>query len=51
MSDVNRDRDEGWKYAEKAMNWYGWGPPIGLAVFVVSLGGFIALLHEAGLWR
>jgi hypothetical protein len=51
MRDVNKAMDEGWKYAEKAMSWYGWGSPIGLGAFLLSIGGFIALLHEAGLWR
>jgi hypothetical protein len=42
---------ETWKYAEKSLNWYGWGSPIGLSVFLVSLGLVLFLIHEAGLLR
>ena len=31
-------RDEEWKYAEKAMTWYGWGSPVGLGIMLVCLG-------------
>ena len=51
MNDATRDKDEGWKYAEKAMSWYGWGSPVGLGAFILAIGGVIALLHAAGLWR
>jgi len=30
-------RDEEWKYAEKAMTWYGWGSPVGLGILLVCL--------------
>ena len=49
MTDENKV-DPDWKYAEKAMTWYGWGSPIGLGFFVVAIGVFILLLHLAGLW-
>ena len=42
---------DAWKYAQKTMSWYGWGSPVGLGLFVLSIGGFILLLHMAGLLR
>jgi hypothetical protein len=50
MSDSQRSKDEEWRYAEKAMTWYGWGSPIGLGVFIIAIGVFILLLHLARLW-
>jgi hypothetical protein len=37
----------GWKYANKAMSWYGWGSPFGLALFLVGLGLFLVLARRA----
>jgi hypothetical protein len=51
MSTEQKSDLEGWKYAEISMQWYGWGSPVGLGLFVVSNRGFILLLHEAGLVR
>jgi hypothetical protein len=45
------DKEEGWRYAEKVLSWCGWGSPVGLGLFIVSIGAFVALLHEGGLWR
>jgi hypothetical protein len=42
---------EAWKYAERTLTWYGWGSPIGLGLFIVAIGVFIALLHVAGVIR
>jgi hypothetical protein len=42
---------EAWKYAEKAMTWYGWGSPIGLGLFIVSVGAFLVLIHYAVVLR
>jgi hypothetical protein len=42
---------ESWKYAEKSMTWYGWGSPVGLGLFIISVGVFILLLHYAGIVR
>lgn len=39
-------RHEGSKVAEQAMAWYGWGSPVGLAIFLVALG---ILLVAAGM--
>jgi hypothetical protein len=37
-----------WKYAEKTLTWHGWGSPVGLGLFIVAIGAFVALLHVAG---
>ena len=42
---------ETWKYAEKSLTWYGWGSPVGLGLFIISICIFILLLHEAGIVR
>jgi hypothetical protein len=42
---------ETWKYAEKALTWYGWGSPVGIGLFIVAIGGFVELLHVAGVIR
>jgi hypothetical protein len=42
---------EAWKYAEKALTWYGWGSPVGLSLFLLSIGGLLVLLHQAGIIR
>jgi hypothetical protein len=49
---VNEKIDpEAWKYADKAMTWYGWGSPVGVGLFIVSIGAFLVLLHYAGIVR
>lgn len=50
-NDMSRSVEEGWKYAQKAMSWYGWGSPVGLGLFIVAVGAFTALLHVAGVIR
>lgn len=50
MTEINRTETEEWKYAEKALTWYGWGSPVGLGLFIVAIGVFIVLLRHAGLW-
>jgi hypothetical protein len=37
-----------WQYASKAMTWYGWGSPVGLGLFIISIGAFLVLVHVAG---
>jgi hypothetical protein len=49
-SEPKRDADE-WKYAEKALTWYGWGSPVGFALFIISIGVFLLLIHYAGIIR
>jgi hypothetical protein len=46
-----RSEAEEWKYAEKALTWYGWGSPVGLSIFLVSIGIVLVLIHQAGLLR
>jgi hypothetical protein len=46
-----RSEAEEWKYAEKALTWYGWGSPVGLSIFLVSIGVVLVLIHQAGLLR
>jgi hypothetical protein len=51
MSNEKKSDLESWKYAEKSMTWYGWGSPVGLGLFIISIGVFILLLHYAGIVR
>lgn len=37
------------RYGLASMKWHGWGSPVGLGLFLLSLGGFLYLLHTAGL--
>jgi hypothetical protein len=49
---VNEKIDpEARNYADKAMTWYGWGSPVGVGLFIVSIGAFLVLLHYAGIVR
>jgi hypothetical protein len=50
MTDIDRQKPESW-YAEQSMNWHGWGSPVGLGLFIVSIGAFVLLLSHAGIWR
>ncbi|HVS79551.1 MAG TPA: hypothetical protein VHF05_01100 [Candidatus Paceibacterota bacterium] len=43
-----RDKD-GIKFGLASMRWHGWGSPVGLGLFLLSIGGFLLLLHFAGL--
>lgn len=50
-----RTPEDEWRYAEKALEWHGWGSPVGLSIFAISTGFFFAalgasalLLHWAG---
>ena len=36
MTDSNQPKPESW-YAEQSMNWHGWGSPVGLGLFLVSI--------------
>ncbi len=38
---------EAWKYAEKALTWYGWGSPVGPGIFLVALALVVLLVHQA----
>jgi hypothetical protein len=50
--DQNRPRelltpDEEFKYAKLAMEWYGWGSPIGLGIALVALAAAAVLVRIA----
>jgi hypothetical protein len=51
MSSQQTHDADAWKYAEKAMTWYGWGSPVGVGLFIVSICAFLVLLHYAGIVR
>src|SRR5262249_4308001 len=51
MTNENKSSAEEWKYAQRAMSWYGWGLPGGIGLFIVAIGTFVALLHVAGVIR
>jgi hypothetical protein len=36
-----------WRYAERAMTWYGWGSPVGAGIFLVGLGACLVLIRVA----
>jgi hypothetical protein len=46
MSDDHRDQDRYGLPDELFTRWYGFGSPVGLAVLLVGLGAFFALLGE-----
>ncbi len=37
--------EETWKYAEKSLEWHGWGSPVGLGLFLLALGVTAALIR------
>jgi len=43
------DAKDGMKFGLKAMSWSGWGSPVGLGILLLCAGGFLYLLHLAGL--
>jgi hypothetical protein len=46
--DVETPDAVAWRYANKAMTWYGWGSPVGVGLFIISIGAFLVLVHVAG---
>ncbi|MBV8836543.1 MAG: hypothetical protein JO000_08395 [Alphaproteobacteria bacterium] len=50
-AEAQRTEAEEWKYAEKALTWSGWGSPVGLSIFIVAVGAFLFLIHQAGIIR
>lgn len=42
---------EAWKYAEKALTWYGWGSPVGISIFLVAVAILLFAIHETGWLR
>jgi hypothetical protein len=47
-NEANSIDPEAWKYAEKTLTWHGRGSTVGLGLFIVAIGAFVALLHVAG---
>ena len=39
--------EEEYKYAKLAMEWYGWGSPIGLGILLVALAAAAGLVRIA----
>lgn len=46
---MNRNNQDDLEYSRKLMQWYGWGSPVGVGIFLVCTGGLLYLLHLAGL--
>ena len=42
---LGRTEEQEWKYAAKAMAWYGWGSPIGAGIFFVCIAATAALVR------
>jgi len=47
---AQRDKEEAWRYAEKAMGWCGRGSPVGLGLFILFICGSIYLLRAAAVF-
>ena len=41
---------EAWKYAEKAMTWYGWGSPVGVGLLLLAAASAVAMLKHTGVF-
>jgi hypothetical protein len=41
-----RSEADVWKYAEKALTWYGWGSPVGLSIFLVAIALLLLAIHQ-----
>jgi hypothetical protein len=48
--DARRTNADHLQHAEAAMKWYG-GGSVGLGLFILAVGGFVALLHLAAVIR
>ena len=44
---LQREDKKSCGYAEQALNWYGWGSPIGLGAMLVCLGATAVLVRLA----
>lgn len=47
MAQSQMSREEEMRFAERSMEWYGWGSPIGLGVMIVALAMAAVLLRIA----
>jgi len=50
MTTYEPTREETQRYAEIAMSWYGWGSPIGLSIFILTIATSVYLVHLTGLF-
>jgi hypothetical protein len=50
MTNMDPKKDDGRRYAEMAMSWYGWGSPVGIGVLLLCISASIYLLHASGLF-
>jgi len=41
--------DTDYKYAKLALEWSGWGSPVGLGIGLMSVGVFLWMLHLANI--
>jgi hypothetical protein len=46
QKEMYRDSMKNWR---SWGSWFSWGSPVGLSIFLLSIGGFILLLHMANL--
>lgn len=47
MTQPQMSREEEMRFAERSMEWYGWGSPIGMGVMIVALAMAAVLLRIA----
>jgi hypothetical protein len=47
-NEANRIDPAAWQYAEKTLTCHGWGSLVGLGLFIVAIGAFVALPHVVG---
>ncbi|WP_162839667.1 hypothetical protein [Mesorhizobium sp. 1M-11] len=47
MAQSQMSREEEMRFAERSMEWHGWGSPIGMGVMIVSLAIAAVLLRIA----
>lgn len=49
MARPGSEKETEMTYALASMRWSGWGSPVGLGFFVMSIGVFLVCLHLAGI--
>ena len=47
MTQSQMSREEEMRFAERSMEWYGWGSPIGMGAMIVALATAAVLLRLA----
>ncbi|MDB4986703.1 MAG: hypothetical protein JWN04_1881 [Myxococcaceae bacterium] len=48
MKEKEPSSEETFRYAEMSLVWSGWGSPVGLGIFLLSLGAFLVCLSRTG---